>query len=67
MMARRILPFTKVGGRMVRFDPEECDIALAAYQYRSLFDGNIRQELARRREMYGKPLQLGEELDSPQT
>jgi hypothetical protein len=64
-MKRRVLPFTKMSGRMVRFDPEECDIALAAYQYRSLFDANIREELARRRAMYGKPLKLEEELESP--
>jgi hypothetical protein len=66
-MQRRVLPFTKMSGRMVRFDVEECDIALAAYQYRSLFDANIRNELARRRAMHGKPLKLEEELESPAT
>jgi hypothetical protein len=47
-MNRRVLPYHKLGGRTVRFDPEQCDIALQNYEYRSIFDDNIRAELARR-------------------
>jgi len=35
-MRRRILPFVKVG-RFVRFDPEECDRALARFKLRGFF------------------------------
>jgi hypothetical protein len=64
-MQRRVLPFSKPGGRTVRFSVEECDLALDTYQYRSIFDGNIQQELARRRALHGNPLQIESELGSP--
>lgn len=35
LMRRRILPYRKIG-RLLRFDPAECDRALEAFQVRSL-------------------------------
>jgi hypothetical protein len=62
-MKRRVLPFHKLGGRTVRFDPVACDIAISAYEYRSIFDKNIRQELERRQAMNdGRPLALQRDL-----
>jgi DNA-binding transcriptional MerR regulator len=43
-MQRRLLPFTKPSAKMVRFDPEACDIAIQSYEHRSIFDATIQQE-----------------------
>jgi hypothetical protein len=65
-MRRRVLPFVKLGGRTVRFDVEACDIAISQYEFRSIFDRNIRDELQRRKEMNGgKPLAVEKDLQQP--
>ena len=46
-MRRRILPFTKMSSRMVRFDVEICDLVLKSHEYKSIFDQTIREELGR--------------------
>jgi hypothetical protein len=47
-MRRRILPYTKMSSRMVRFDVEVCDLVLKSHEYKSVFDQTIREELCRR-------------------
>ena len=65
-MKRRVLPFHKLGGRTVRFDVEICDIAISNYEYKSMFDANIRQELERRKAMNGgTPLAIEKDLQQP--
>jgi hypothetical protein len=35
-MKRRVLPFLKLGGRTVRFNVEDCDIAISTYEFKSI-------------------------------
>ena len=46
-MRRRIIPFVKMSARMVRFDPEVCDLVLKSHEYKSIFDEEIQAELGR--------------------
>jgi hypothetical protein len=46
-MRRRILPYVKMSSRMVRFDPEVCDLVLKSHEFKSMFDQGIREELGR--------------------
>ena len=46
-MRRRILPYTKLSSRLVRFDPEICDIVLQTHEHKSIFDQTIQEELGR--------------------
>jgi hypothetical protein len=48
-MTRRILPFYKLSHKVVRFDAAKCDIAIEVFERKSLFDPEIREELARRK------------------
>lgn len=62
-MKRRVLPYHKLGGRTVRFDVEACDLAISNYEFKSIFDANIRQELARRKALNGgTPLAIEKDL-----
>jgi hypothetical protein len=62
-MHRRILPHVKLSHKMVRFDPEACDVVMQSYEEKSIFDQAIREELGRRlAERGGKPFGFQKEL-----
>jgi excisionase family DNA binding protein len=45
LMHRRILPYYKMGWKLVRFDPVKCDIAISHYEHRSRYDRQITAQL----------------------
>ena len=62
-MRRRIIPYLKPSERTVRFDPTLCDIAIRAFEFKSIFDPTIQEELGRAElENDGKPLRIAGEL-----
>ena len=46
-MQRKIIPFMKPSEKMVRFDPVQCDIALKAFETKSIFEQSIQEETGR--------------------
>jgi hypothetical protein len=62
-MRRRLIPYLKPSERTVRFDPALCDIAIRAFEFKSIFDQTIREELGRTALENGdRPLRIAGEL-----
>ena len=65
-MRRRIIPYIKPSQKMVRFDPEICDIVIKSYEFKSIFDQTIKEEVARKLAENGrKPFLFQAELGVP--
>jgi predicted DNA-binding transcriptional regulator AlpA len=62
LMQKRVLPYYRLGPRIIRFDPLKCDIAWSYYEHRSIYELQIQRELERRGIAVSDPPMMQPEL-----